>query len=42
MAPVLHLRRVPGADMVSTYLASLDKVWAGAVPIPAPSESAAA
>lgn len=42
MAPVMHLRRVPGADMVSTYLASLEKVWEGATRIPAASESAAA
>jgi transcriptional regulator with XRE-family HTH domain len=26
-APVLHLRRVAGGDMVNTYLESFDKVW---------------
>jgi len=32
-APVLHLRRVAGGDMVTTYLASFDKVWAAATPL---------
>ncbi len=32
-APVLHLRRVAGGDMVSTYLNSFDRVWAGATPV---------
>ena len=32
-APVLHLRRVAGGDMVSTYLESFEKVWAGARPL---------
>ncbi|GAA5073571.1 DUF5919 domain-containing protein [Thermocatellispora tengchongensis] len=32
-APVLHLRRVAGGDMVTTYLSSFEKVWAGARPI---------
>lgn len=31
-APVLHLRRVAGGDMVSTYLNSFDKVWDTATP----------
>lgn len=30
-APVLHLRRVAGGDMVSTYLDSFERVWDGAV-----------
>lgn len=29
-APVLHLRRVAGGSMVSTYLDSFDRVWDGA------------
>jgi hypothetical protein len=32
-APVLHLRRVAGGDMVSTYLDSFERVWDGAVPV---------
>jgi len=32
-APVLHLRRVAGGDMVSTYIGSFDRVWAGATPV---------
>jgi len=32
-APVLHLRRVAGGDMVSAYLASFDRVWDGAAPL---------
>lgn len=28
--PVLHLRRVPGGRVVDQYLASFDRVWAGA------------
>ena len=30
-APVLHLRRVAGGDMVTTYAASFDRVWASGV-----------
>lgn len=30
-APVLHLRRVAGGDMVTTYLESFDRVWDGAI-----------
>ena len=33
LAPVLHLRRVAGGDMVSTYLDSFERVWDGAVPV---------
>ena len=33
LAPVLHLRRVAGGDMVSTYLESFEKVWEGAKPL---------
>jgi transcriptional regulator with XRE-family HTH domain len=33
-APVLHLRRVAGGDMVSMYLDSFEKVWDGATPAP--------
>ncbi len=32
-APVLHLRRVAGGDMVTTYLESFDHVWNGASPL---------
>jgi len=32
-APVLHLRRVAGGDMVTTYLDSLERVWDGATPL---------
>jgi hypothetical protein len=31
-APVFHLRRVAGGDMVSTYLESFERVWDGATP----------
>jgi hypothetical protein len=30
---VLHLRRVAGGDMVTTYLESFDAVWNGATPL---------
>jgi hypothetical protein len=29
-APILHLQRVPGADLFSMYLNSFEKVWATA------------
>ncbi|MBG0826351.1 helix-turn-helix transcriptional regulator [Planomonospora sp. ID67723] len=32
-APVMHLRKVAGGDMVSTYLESFEAVWAGAKPL---------
>lgn len=32
-APVLHLRRVAGGSMVSTYLESFERVWDGATPL---------
>jgi transcriptional regulator with XRE-family HTH domain len=32
-APVLHLRRVAGGDMVTTYLESFDRVWNDAIPL---------
>ncbi|MET8008265.1 helix-turn-helix domain-containing protein [Nonomuraea glycinis] len=32
-APVLHLRRVAGGDMVATYADSFEKVWAQATPV---------
>ncbi|HEX6686070.1 MAG TPA: hypothetical protein VF062_25060 [Candidatus Limnocylindrales bacterium] len=32
-APVLHLRRVAGGDMVSSYLESFDNVWDAASPL---------
>ncbi|MGH3872883.1 MAG: hypothetical protein ACRDSR_15485 [Pseudonocardiaceae bacterium] len=32
-APVMHLRRVAGGTMVSTYLDSFDRVWSEAVPL---------
>lgn len=31
-APVFHLRKIPGGDMVSTYLESFEHVWNGAKP----------
>jgi lambda repressor-like predicted transcriptional regulator len=31
-APVFHLRKVAGGDMVSTYLESFERVWDGATP----------
>jgi transcriptional regulator with XRE-family HTH domain len=35
-APVLHLRRVAGGDMVTTYLDSFERIWARAEPVPLP------
>ena len=32
-APVLHLRRVAGGDMVTTYLESFERVWEVAAPL---------
>lgn len=32
-APVFHLRRVAGGDMVNTYLQSFDRVWDHAAPL---------
>jgi transcriptional regulator with XRE-family HTH domain len=32
-APVFHLRKIPGGDMVSTYTDSFECVWNGAKPI---------
>jgi transcriptional regulator with XRE-family HTH domain len=32
-APVFHLRRVAGGDMVTTYLESFERVWEGATPL---------
>jgi lambda repressor-like predicted transcriptional regulator len=32
-APVMHLRKVPGGDMLATYKESFENVWAGATPI---------
>ncbi|GAB2712169.1 helix-turn-helix domain-containing protein [Kitasatospora kifunensis] len=34
LTPVLHLRRVAGAQLVLSYLESFDKVWAKATPLP--------
>ena len=31
--PVLHLKRIRGADLVDTYESSFEAVWAGAVPL---------
>jgi hypothetical protein len=31
-APVLHLRRIAGGGMVTTYLDSFERVWDGATP----------
>lgn len=32
-APVLHLRKVTGGDMVTTYVESFERVWAHATPL---------
>ena len=32
-APVLHLRRVAGGDMVTTYMHSFERVWDDAAPM---------
>jgi lambda repressor-like predicted transcriptional regulator len=32
-APVMHLRKVPGGDMLATYQESFEKAWAGAKPV---------
>ena len=32
-APVLHLRKVAGGDMVSTYIRSFERVWDEATPL---------
>jgi transcriptional regulator with XRE-family HTH domain len=34
LTPVLHLKRVAGAQLVLTYQHSFEKVWASAVPLP--------
>jgi lambda repressor-like predicted transcriptional regulator len=31
-APAFHLRKIPGGDMVSTYMESFERVWEGAAP----------
>ncbi len=33
MTPLLHLRRVPGAELFSGYIDSFERVWATAVPL---------
>ncbi|TDC74798.1 DUF5919 domain-containing protein [Streptomyces hainanensis] len=33
-APVLHLRQIPGGEMVHTYQESFERVWAHAKPLP--------
>src|SRR5918992_4877988 len=33
-APVWHLRKVAGGDIVNTYLESFERVWDGAIPLP--------
>jgi len=33
-APAFHLRKIPGGDMVSSYLESFERVWEGARPDP--------
>lgn len=33
LAPVMHLRRIAGGDLVTTYLDSFEKVWADAKPL---------
>jgi hypothetical protein len=34
MAPVMHLRKVSGGSMVTTYLDSFERVWSQARPLP--------
>jgi transcriptional regulator with XRE-family HTH domain len=34
--PVWHLRKVPGGEIASTYLASFERVWETGTPIPGP------
>lgn len=38
LAPVMHLQHVPGADMFSTYTASIERIWEGARAINSPHE----
>ncbi|GAA3950222.1 DUF5919 domain-containing protein [Actinomadura viridis] len=33
-APVWHLRRIAGGELVNTYIESFERVWEGATPIP--------
>jgi hypothetical protein len=33
MAPLLHLRQLPGADLFTSYLNSFEAVWATSVPL---------
>lgn len=33
LAPVMHLRRIAGGDLVTTYLDSFERVWADAKPL---------
>lgn len=34
MTPLLHLRRVPGADLFANYAESFERIWAEASPLP--------
>jgi hypothetical protein len=36
MTPLLHLRRVPGAELFATYNDSFERVWSTAVPLETP------
>ncbi|MFH8793289.1 XRE family transcriptional regulator [Streptomyces sp. NPDC017941] len=38
MAPVLHLRRVPGGELFDAYADSVEKVWESARPITSPAD----
>ena len=33
LAPVMHLRRIAGGDLVTTYLDSFERVWTDAKPL---------
>ncbi|WP_318836398.1 XRE family transcriptional regulator [Actinomadura rudentiformis] len=33
-APIWHLRRIPGGEIVGTYMESFERVWEGARPLP--------
>jgi hypothetical protein len=34
MTPLMHLRRVPGAELFASYLNSFERVWDESYPIP--------
>lgn len=38
LAPVMHLQRVPGGELVDTYTQSIERVWESARPIASPTD----